>query len=278
MPGTLNIIYQALDGHFQGLLGNWWPLFGKDDPQFEILVGAVLVQQTRWEAVEAAVLRLVDANLLAPTALAEAVADDVAPLLKPVAFYRQKATGLSAISRYVCDHYDGNVTALLQQPAASLRPELLSLPRIGPETADVIMLYAGNHPVFVIDEYTRRLLERVAPQTHTPADRLAAPVNWRAAYTQVQTAIEEELDPPSPAVLADYYANYHALINEQCVRYCTARRPRCDGPPARRIYSRQAGRVAFLEREDGCPLRTICAYYRQQNSADRDRTGSKSAY
>jgi endonuclease-3 related protein len=265
MSGTLVQIYTALHDHF-GAPVAWWPIFGTDPP-FEMLLGAILVQQTRWESVEQAVLRLRAADLLTPHALAVVAPAQLADLLRPVAYYRQKAAGIGAICSYLCERYAGSTAALLDQPTAALRDELLALPRIGPETADVILLYAGGHPVFVIDNYTRRLMGRVLPDKGAVAAEL---LDWaRARYAQVQAHMERELaaaatDRPGCTAL---YAAYHALINEQCVRYCVARRPRCDGPPARRVYSVQAGRNSYLDREDGCPLRPVCAFY-QAGSSD----------
>jgi endonuclease-3 related protein len=270
MPDTLYAIYERLRQHF-GHLPDWWPIFGDDAP-FEMLLGAVLVQQTRWEAVEGAVLRLRDAGLLSPPALARTDAETLAPLLRPVAFYRQKASGLRALSAYLCEHYAAHTTRLLAQPTEPLRRELLALPRIGPETADVILLYIGRHPVFVIDDYTRRLFGRVAPQAMAPE---AAPPVWeRARYAALQAHIEHDIAAAVPAASAEerqrLYATYHALINEQCVRYCVARRPRCDGPPARRVYSRQEGRDSYLHRHDGCPLRPVCAFYQRQQESQQE--------
>src|SRR5262249_50265426 len=109
-------IYQQLLDHF-GPARNWWPIFGDDAP-VEMLLGAVLVQQTRWEAVEEVVLRLRELGLLSPRALAAADPVELAELLRPVAFYRQKAPGVIAICRYVCERYGGSVAALLSQPTA----------------------------------------------------------------------------------------------------------------------------------------------------------------
>jgi endonuclease-3 related protein len=267
MP-SLADIYTLLRQHFGAIHGPeagspWWPLYG-DDPAFEIIVGAVLVQQTRWEVVESAVLRLLAAGLLAPPALAAVTPDALAALIRPAAFHTQKAPGLIAIARHICQSYGGDTTAMLARPSAELRAELLALPRVGRETCDVIMLYGGGHPLFVVDEYTRRLLERV---------RQGQPI-WRAPYDTLRAHIERELTaapPGSPPVthhpsLAALYAEYHALINEGCVRYCLSR-PRCDGPPARRVYSRQDGRESYLDRHDGCPLRPVCGFYRSTRSS-----------
>lgn len=246
-------IYERLLAHF-GAPTNWWPIFGDDAP-FEVLLGAVLVQQTRWETVEAALGRLRDAALLGAAPLAAADPAALAGLLRPVAFHAQKARGLVAICHYLCERYGGSVARMLDQPAGPLRRELLALPRIGPETADVIMLYAGGHASFVVDDYTRRLFARVDPAPAFP---------WRKArYDAVKQQIEGALAPHVPHP-APFYADYHALINEECVRYCLEPRPRCDGPPARRIYSVQADRESYLGRTDGCPLRAVCAFYNAQ--------------
>lgn len=270
----LEEIYRRLRRHFGSLVGPeaanpWWPIFGSDAP-FEILVGAVLVQQTRWETVEGAILRLLDADLLSPTALAEAEAERLATLIRPVAFYGQKAIGLIAIARHIVTRYAGDTARMLAQPTATLRAELLALPRIGLETCDVILLYAGSHPVFVIDAYTRRLFERVQPALDGSDESVPAPP-WRQSYERLRQAVETALRQRSPEAndrsrLVQCYADFHAQINELCVRYCLTR-PRCDGPPARRVYSRQKGRESYLEREDGCPLRDVCAWYRRSGQA-----------
>jgi len=254
MRGTLGEVYVRLLDHF-GQPHNWWPIFG-DDAAFEMLLGAVLVQRTRWESVEQAILRVQAQGWLSPQALAHADPATLAELLRPVAYYRQKADGLIAVCRYLCARYGGDVRRMLAQPTLAARDELLHLPRIGNETADVILLYAGGHALFVVDAYTRLLLARVQPEP---------PLAWATArYAVMQAHIQQQLDKPDLPNSQDWatlYGDFHALINEQCVRYCLTRKPRCDGPPARRVYSVQVGRESYLAREDGCPLRAICAYY-----------------
>ncbi len=253
-PGKLTIIeiYRRLVAHFGPLHGPqatspWWPIIS-DNPSLEILIGAVLVQQTRWETVAGAVERMHAAGLIELAALANADADDLAKLIYPCAFYRQKASGLIALARAIQERYR-DLAAMLSRPTAALRAELLQLPRIGPETADVILLYAGQHPLFVVDAYTRRIFARVVP------DRLA----WeRASYALVQQEITEEL-PANPQLFADF----HAQLNELAARYCLVR-PRCDGPPARRGYSRLREEAGA-----GCPLRTVCAWYREAGVEQR---------
>lgn len=267
MSRTLYTVYTLLRTHFgamDDIVGNWWPIFGTDAP-FEMLLGSILVQQTRWESVEVSIMRLRDAGLLTPHMLAQTDIDTLVPLLRSVAFYRQKAAGIVAVSAYISTQYGGSVATMLNQPTGALREELLALPRIGPETADVILLYAGGHTVFVVDDYTRTLLDRVAPHIQHSLDEK---FSWkRARYAKVRECIERELSHclEGMHIATDrwraLYADYHALINEQCVRYCQTRRPRCDGPPARRVYSMQEGRDSYLDCESGCPLRPLCAFY-----------------
>ncbi len=261
-------LYDALYAHF-GHEPHWWPIHS-DSPQLEILIGAVLVQQTRWETVEAAVLRLRDAGLLAPAALAAAETASLAALIRPCAFHGQKAPGLQAIARHILARYGGDLAALLAQERAPLRAELLSLPRIGRETADTIMLYAGGHPVFVVDAYTRRLFARLDLQPGFDFTR--------ARYDAIQQLIEGALTAPIADCrlqIADYdqpiynlrstiynfYWNLHALIVEECIHHCLASSPRHDRPGAQRLFVDPRKCAAHCLECGGCPLREICATY-----------------
>jgi endonuclease-3 related protein len=265
-------LYDALYQHF-GHEPHWWPIV-TSAPQLEILVGAVLVQQTRWETVEAAVVRLRDAGLFTPAALAEADTASLAALIRPCAFHTQKAPGLQAICRHIVERYGGDVGALLSQERAELRAELLGLPRIGRETADAIMLYGGGHAVFVVDAYTRRLFERVG---------LAPGFDFaRARYDTIQELVEGALadsiadyrlqiaDFALPicnlqSAICNFYRNFHALIVEECIHHCLATRPRQDLPGARRAFvdpRKCAGHCLCCQ---GCPLRGMCATYRRSS-------------
>jgi endonuclease-3 related protein len=264
-------LYDALYAHF-GHEPHWWPIYSAV-PQFEMLVGAVLVQQTRWETVEAAVVRLRDAGLLSPAALAAADTAALAALIRPCAFHSQKAPGLQAICRYLAEHYDGDLGALLGQERAPLRAELLALPRIGRETADAIMLFAGSQPVFIVDAYARRLLARLEL---VPGFDFA-----RAPYDTVQALIEQALNGPaiawrlrsadyappianSQSALCNFYRNFHALIVEECIHHCLATNQRQDRPGAKRTFvdpRKCAGHCLVCQ---GCPLRAICAAYLRQ--------------
>lgn len=264
-------LYDALFAHF-GHEPHWWPIVS-DTPQFEILVGAVLVQQTRWETVEAAVVRLRDAGLLDPAALAAADTAALAALIRPCAFHSQKAPGLQAICRYLIERYAGDMTAMLSQARAPLRAELLALPRIGRETADAIMLYGSGHPVFIVDAYARRLLARL---DLAPGFDFA-----RARYDDVQALIETALGDtiadcrlpladfvlpiPHPRLpITNFYRNFHALIVEECIHHCLATRPRQDQPGARRVFVDPRKCAVHCLDCQGCPLRGMCAEYERR--------------
>lgn len=250
-------LYQKLHEHY-GYEPYWWPIF-TDTPQFEIMIGAVLVQQTRWDTVEGAVVRLRDAALLSPEALAVADVTAVAHLLRPCAYHSQKAHGLQQICRYILQHYHGDVATLLSQECTSLRVELLALPRIGPETADVILLYAGAHPKFVVDAYARRLFTRV--------DLFPGFDFQRARYDVIQQLVEEALQgvtysfPHLDGSLRHFLWDLHALINEECIHHCLASKPRCDrsGVPRTFLDPRKCARHCVSC--EGCPLRVMCAMY-----------------
>jgi endonuclease-3 related protein len=261
-------LYDALSAHFAHE-PHWWPIIS-DTPQVEMLIGAVLVQQTRWEMVEAAMVRLRDAGLLDPAALVAADTAELAALIRPCAFHMQKAPGLQAICRYLVERYAGDMTALLAQERAPLRAELLALPRIGRETADTIMLFGGGHPIFIVDAYARRLLGRLD---------LAPGFDFmQARYDDVQALIEGAVTDPSadcrlqiadfaipgpnpPSPLANFYRNFHALIVEACIHHCVATNPRCDRPGAGRAFVDPRKCAEHCRGCAGCPLPGMCAMY-----------------
>ncbi len=247
-------LYDALAGHFAHE-PHWWPIV-TDAPQFEMIVGAVLVQQTRWETVEAAIVRMHEAGLMRPQALAAADTQALAALIRPCAFQGQKALGLQMIARYLAERYGGDVGALLRQPRAPLRAELMAMPRVGHETADTIMLYAGGHPVFIVDAYARRLLARLGL---LPSFDFA-----RAPYDTVQTLVEAAaatIVPALPVSLTEFFWNFHALIIEECIHHCLANNPRQDRPGLRRAFVDPRKCAEHCLECAGCPLRAMCASY-----------------
>jgi endonuclease III related protein len=189
----------------------WWP--GRS--RFEIVVGAILTQNTAWSNVERAIGRLRRAGALHFRAVLGLPARRLAALLRPAGTFRVKGRRLRAFVRHVARRHGGRVGRLLALPLPALRAELLGIPGIGPETADVIALYAAGRPVFVVDAYARRILAR---------HRVVAP---SADYDTVQAVLMAHL-PHDPAL----FNEYHALLVRVAKEHCRAR-PRCGGCPLR---------------------------------------------
>jgi endonuclease-3 related protein len=159
--------------------GRWWPY---DDP-FEVAVSAVLTQRARWEGAQRALENLRGAKLLSPRALARAPRRTVEACVRTAGFYRQKAAALQAMGARVADGYGGRMEDLFALPTPELRRELLSWRGVGDETADAILLFAAGRPVFVVDAYTVRLMERFGATSprKAPPSYPAASAAWSAA-------------------------------------------------------------------------------------------------
>lgn len=184
----------------------WWPARSP----FEVIVGAILTQNTSWTNVERAIGNLRDANLLTPKALLRSPTARLARLIRPSGYFRQKAKKLKSFARFLRDDYGGSLARMFRTPTTQLRDKLLAVHGIGPETADSILLYAGQHPVFVVDAYTRRLLER---HGHAQAGE---------SYQSIQDRFHERL--PRRVSL---FNEYHALIVRAGKDWCRPRNPRC---------------------------------------------------
>src|SRR6266446_6087604 len=135
---------------------HWWP--GRTT--FEIIVGAILTQNTSWSNVEIAMRNLRREKLLTPRAIERVSLPRLAQLVRSSGYFRQKAKKLKCFVRFLRSEYGGSLSRMFRASTPVLREKLLCIYGIGPETADSILLYAGKHPVFVVDAYTRRMLER----------------------------------------------------------------------------------------------------------------------
>jgi len=184
---------------------DWWP----GDGQFEVMVGAILTQNTAWRNVALAIANLKSENLLDPVALLEAEPEYVKTLIAPSGFFNVKYKRLRNFLEYLMGH-DIDFDRFRHLPVADLRSELLEVNGIGPETADSILLYAFDRPIFVVDAYTRRLFSRLGYE-------------WmdKAPYDEVQRFFMDEL-PPDPGL----YNEFHALIVTHCKDICR-KRPLC---------------------------------------------------
>ena len=176
---------------------DWWPA----DTPFEVVIGTVLTQQTRWTNVEQAIANLKEHGLLEPENLAQADVELIEKLVHCCGFYRQKASRLNNIAKYFADKGIENVFSV---PTNELRDDMLSLNGVGNETADSIVLYAANKPKFVIDAYTTRIMDCLG-------------INGN--YIRLQELFEKELP-----VNVDLYKEYHALIVEFAKTYCGRKR------------------------------------------------------
>ncbi|MFH1783378.1 MAG: endonuclease III domain-containing protein [bacterium] len=148
-------VYNKLFDHFGPQ--NWWPA----DSAFEVIVGAILTQNTNWVNVEKAIEALKKDNLLSPEAISKVPLQKLEKAIRSSGFYRQKARRLKYFTSYLKKNYNLNMKTFICTGKEKLRKELLSLSGIGPETADSIILYAAGKPSFVIDAYTKRMCKRI---------------------------------------------------------------------------------------------------------------------
>jgi endonuclease-3 related protein len=187
----------------------WWPA---ENP-FEVMVGAVLTQNTNWRNVEQAIINLKKARLMNPEKM-YLNRRRLPALIKPSGFYRQKVKKLTAFLKYFLANYRGDLRQLKRRPTGVIRKELLNVWGIGPETADSMLLYALDRPVFVIDAYTRRILSR---------HRIA---NAAMTYNNMQVLFSRRLKPVSRI-----YNEYHALLVRVGKTYCKKHDPVCTECP-----------------------------------------------
>ena len=176
-----------------------------------MIVGAILTQNTSWSNVERAIAALRREKLLTAAAIEKVSAVRLARLIRSSGYFRQKARKLKAFVRFLRREHQGSLNKLFATPAAKLREQLLAVHGIGPETADSILLYAGQHKVFVVDAYTRRILERHAL------------VHPKASYEEIRALFEQSL-PAEPLL----YNEYHALIVHTGKHFCRTRQPDCE--------------------------------------------------
>ncbi len=198
---TLREVYQRMYDAYGPQ--HWWP----GDSRFEIMVGAVLTQNTAWTNVERAIANLKRARALAPHAIIAAPHARLAKWLKPSGYFNIKARRLKSMCRWLVAQ--GGVRALARLNTHELRAALIGVHGIGPETADDIVLYAFHRPVFVIDAYTRRIFARLGL------------IKGDEGYEHLRHWFENDLDPD-----VAMFNEYHALIVKHGKDVCR-QRPRC---------------------------------------------------
>jgi endonuclease-3 related protein len=233
---------------------HWWPA----QSRFEVIVGAYLTQNTAWTNVEKALANLRKSRVLSVNGIRRTSLTELERLIRPAGYFRQKAKRLKLFVAFLDARYGGSLARLFARPTKELREELLNLHGVGPETADSILLYAGNHPVFVVDAYTRRILSRheILPET--------------AAYDEIRDLFEHALaplaesstgsserpkqplaaglagaaHPPSAmstaqrSALAQVYNEMHGVIVGVGKSYCRKSQARCDECPLQKFLPR----------------------------------------
>lgn len=192
---------------------SWWP----GDTPFEVIIGAILTQNTTWKNVEKCIRLLKQHNLMDPHRLRQLDTDTLKELIRSSGYYNQKTKKINHFLDYFDREYRCEVHLMIRQPLEKLRGELLELNGIGPETADSILLYALNKPVFVVDAYTRRILSRHAIIEPT------------ADYETIRMLFENTI--PRDVAL---YNEFHALIVNVGKDFCRTR-PLCDNCPLRQF-------------------------------------------
>jgi endonuclease-3 related protein len=189
---------------------HWWP----GDTPFEVIVGAVLTQNTAWGNVEKTITNLKCEHVLKPFRLNSMPSKRLASLIRPSGYFNIKTRRLKNLLVLIRDHYRGSLKRMFADDPMELRANLLGVNGIGPETADSILLYAGGKPFFVVDAYTKRILIRHGL------------ISNNADYQEVQSLFMENL--PKDASL---YNEFHALIVKVGKEHCRKRKPLCSGCP-----------------------------------------------
>jgi endonuclease III related protein len=230
---------------------HWWPA----QTRFEVIVGAYLTQNTTWTNVEKALANLRANGLLSLEGIRTISVRNLERLVRPAGYFRQKSRRLKIFVAFLDRKYRGSLPRMFSRPTEELRQELLNLNGIGPETADSILLYAGNHPVFVVDAYTRRILARhgilqedagyeeirqFLQEALGPLAR-SAPSSNGLRKGQLSAGRAGAAHPPSRmstakrTVLTQVYNEMHGLIVGIGKNYCRKSQARCDECPLKQF-------------------------------------------
>jgi len=205
MTGRLNLVYKKLYNFFGPQ--HWWPA----DGPFEVMVGAILTQNTNWSNVEKAIGNLKKDKLLKPEKLYKLPQEKLAAYIKPSGYYNIKAKRLKSFLKFFLFTFKGRIKEMATLEKDALRRHLLSVNGIGPETADSILLYSLSKPIFVVDAYTKRVFAR---------HRL---ILGNATYEEIQGLFMRNLKPS-----VRLFNEYHALLVRLGKEFCFKSKPRCN--------------------------------------------------
>jgi endonuclease III related protein len=242
---------QALRDYYQALYRawgaqHWWP----GETPFEVIVGAYLTQNTNWSNVERSLENLRAAHVLNLDGIRRIRLTHLQRLIRPSGYFRQKAARIKTFVSFLDRECDGSLEKLFSQPTQTIREKLLALNGVGPETADSILLYAGNHPIFVVDAYTRRVLERhnILPGNadyeiirHLFEGALQLIVNEHEHSSRfapnLPSGFPHTAHSPSAmstakrTALVQVYNEMHGLLVGVGKHFCGKSQPTCDGCP-----------------------------------------------
>jgi len=197
-------------------LRHWWP----GETPFEVMVGAILTQNTSWKNVEKAIQKLKNKGLLNAEKVHQLRKSQLAPLIRSSGYYRIKADRLKAFVSFLFEEYNGDLKKMGKERMETLREKLLEVKGVGPETADSILLYGLKKPIFVVDAYTKRILSRHGI------------VSEQASYGEIQSLFMNHL-PPDERLFNEYHALLVHLGKTLCKKI-----PRCDICPIKSIGHR----------------------------------------
>jgi endonuclease-3 related protein len=186
----------------------WWP----GDGPLDVVIGAVLTQNTSWSNVEKAILNLKHSDLWSLESIHNINQDKLAGIIRPSGYFNQKARKLKAFAEHVCARYEGNLEIFLSLELPILRQELLSIYGVGPETADDILVYAASKPSFIVDVYTKRVLGRIG----------VIEAKQGVGYEVYQKLIQDQL-PRDVQLYNEFHAllDYHAKYTCKKIPLCT---------------------------------------------------------
>ena len=214
MERELLKMYKLMRAHFG--CRNWWP----GETSFEVCIGAILTQNTAWSNVKKAVENLKNEKLLSSRKILNSSNKQLSFLIKPSGYFNQKARTLKTFCRFLIYNYNGSCSRMSKVDTTELRNKLLSVKGIGPETADSILLYACNKPVFVIDVYTKRIFSRHGFFKEN--------IRYDRAQFFFETNLKRDIG---------LYNDYHAQIVETGKNYCR-KKPRCEACPLKGLLTK----------------------------------------
>lgn len=192
---------------------HWWP----GETPFEVMVGAILTQNTSWKNVEKAIAALKGKGVLHPEGVHHLQESTLASLIRSSGYYRIKARRLKAFVEFLFEEYNGDIRTMKKEEARHLRRKLLNINGVGPETADSILLYGLQKPFFVVDAYTRRIFSRHGM------------ISEKASYEKIQALFMDHL-PPDEGL----FNEYHALLVHLGKNVCK-KKPECDLCPIKNV-------------------------------------------